>query len=116
MSWMHILKAGQCYSLAFQHMLDNPDDKLVHAEVTGTGGSVGKGTKYGHAFILKAPTFEVVYDVCQKTPMPKEFYYRLGSSQEGEPHEYIYTLEEMVKKSLEHGHYGPWDLQTTSGL
>ena len=51
MSWMNILKIGQCYSLAFQHMLDNPDDKLVHAEVTGTGGEV-KGKKYGHAFIL----------------------------------------------------------------
>mgnify|MGYP003125771464 CR=1 FL=1 len=113
--WFDILKAGQCYQLAFHHLLEYPEDKMVHAEVTGQSGDV-KGKKYGHAFILKAPSFAVVYDVCQQTPMLKDFYYRLGNIQEGEPHEYIYTEEEATRKALEHGHYGPWDLQTTSGL
>tara|TARA_R100001082_G_C4340776_1_gene150034 strand:- start:792 stop:1130 length:339 start_codon:yes stop_codon:yes gene_type:complete len=112
---MNILKAGQCYELAFHHMLENPEDKLVHAEVTGTGGNVA-GVKYGHAFILKGPTYQVVWDVCQQSPMAKKFYYELGSIKEGEPHEYIYTLEEMVAKALDSGHYGPWDLKTESGL
>ena len=123
MSWMDILKAGQCYSLAVEYMFggneiptSSTDDKLVHAEVTGQSGSSVEGTKYGHAFILKAPSFEEVYDVCQKVTLPKDFYYRMGNIQEGEPHEYIYTFNEMMEKLTEHMHYGPWDLQTTSGL
>jgi len=122
MSWMDILKAGQCYTLAVEYMFGgepiptkSSDDKLVHAEVTGTDGDV-KGKKYGHAFILKAPTFEKVYDVCRKVTLPKDFYYRMGNIQEGEPHEYIYTFDEMMVKLTEHMHYGPWDLQTRSGL
>ena len=47
--------------------------------------------------------------------LPQSVYYALGQIDHlGNVHKY--SMEEMRRKILDSGHWGPWDLQTESGL
>ena len=47
--------------------------------------------------------------------MPAPVYYALGRIEYLDNiHEYDY--DEMLRRALEYEHYGPWDLQTSTGL
>ena len=83
------------------------DIMLVHGEVTGQGPIAG--IKFGHAWIEIG---DEVLDVSRgrSVRMPKVLYYGLGNVEEDKV--FKYTPEEMRRKILEYGHWGPWDLQT----
>ena len=94
---------------------------LVHGEVTGQGPL--EGVKYGHCWIEDG---DIVIDVSngRNIRMPKEVYYLLGrigspetarfGIEAGNLHKY--TWEEAREKILQHEHWGPWDLETETGL
>ena len=86
--------------------------KMVHGEVTGQGSL--DGVKYGHAWIEDGNT---VIDVSngKNIKMPKKVYYQLGHIKEnGNIH--TYKPEKFREKILQHEHWGPWDLRTSTGL
>jgi hypothetical protein len=47
--------------------------------------------------------------------MPAPAYYALGRI-EYLDNIYEYDYVEMLRRALEYEHYGPWDLQTSTGL
>jgi hypothetical protein len=124
---------GDCYEAAGKYMMDNClggcDLILIHGEVTGQGEI--SGIKYGHAWVEDGNT---VIDKSngRNVTMAKMMYYVLGKigqpdmSSWGNPNAagpvmtggnvHKYTWEQARAKILDHGHWGPWDLETESGL
>ena len=127
---------GDCYEAAGKYimnecMADDCDLILVHGEVAGQGNLAG--IRYGHAWVEDGNT---VIDKSngRNLHMPVPFYYSLGQiaspdmSKWGTPegmwdpdlftggnlHKYLWP--EARQKILDSGHWGPWDLETASGL
>ena len=110
---------GDCYEAAGRYIMDQcmlgRDDcglVLVHGEVAGQGSL--QGITYGHAWVLDNGT---VIDKSngRDLHMPQAFYYAIGGINNiGNVHEY--TWDEARKYILQYEHWGPWDLETTSGL
>ena len=129
------MEKGDCYESAMRHFLElheNGEDlekwKLGHGEVTGTGGEI-EGVKYGHGWMEKKESvelenfsmdLEMVFDKSngKDIEMPKALYYHFGNIssefEDGNIHEYSY--KEALRKLVEHGHWGPWDLETSTGF
>jgi len=87
---------------------------VVHAEVMGQGQI--EGVQYGHGFVVDKST-DTVIDTSngRDLRLPRIIYYAIGQINDIDNiHEYMY--EEVTEKMLETGHYGPWDLKTSSGL
>jgi hypothetical protein len=113
-------KLGDCYEAAGRFMMlkgmlakDPTRYRLVHAEVAGQGGL--EGVTYGHGFVVDTEA-QTVIDKSngRDLELPVLLYYTLGKIDEiGNIHEYTYS--EMAKKITRHGHWGPWDLETSSG-
>lgn len=108
---------GDCYEANGQFFMDkavfpgkDPNMRLVHGEVTGQGPL--EGVKYGHAWVEDGNT---VIDVSngRNVRMPKDAYYRLGRIEDNVHH---YTAQEFRRKVTQYGHWGPWDLVTSTGL
>ena len=129
-------KDGDCYEAAGKYIMDEcmTDDCnliLVHGEVSGQGDLTG--IRYGHAWVEDGGT---VIDKSngRDLTMPKVFYYSLGqiaspdmskwATPEGmkDPDLFTggnlhkYSWSEARQKILDSGHWGPWDLETASGL
>ena len=99
---------------------------VVHAEVRGQGSL--EGVQFAHAFVLYLPRGvepsdenilyqgEVVDPANGKTiRMPAAFYFTLaGIFDIGNFH--IYDALKAMSLAGRTGHYGPWDLETSSGL
>jgi len=110
---------GDCYEAAGQYMMnecmlgnDNCGLILVHGEVAGQGQL--EGITYGHAWVLDGST---VIDKSngRNIQMPQIFYYTVGRiSNIGNVHQYSWKAART--KILDYGHWGPWDLETDSGL
>jgi len=84
---------------------------MVHALVYGQGPV--KGQRFAHAWVEDA---ETVYDHSngKRIEIPKSVYYAIGNIKTNEVGTYFrYTFEQMRKKMLSAGHYGPWDLDET---
>lgn len=117
------ISGGDCYFIAGKFALDRvkgiKDHKfigtpyVVHAEVAGQGSLTGIG--YGHAWI-EDDVFVYDHSNGRQLMLPKELYYNAGKVNKVKPRYYKYTFEEAMKKMLETGHYGSWDLKTSSGL
>jgi hypothetical protein len=86
---------------------------LVHAEVSGQGAI--SDLRYGHAWVEDDL---YVYDLSngREIVFPKQLYYAMGNVTTVSPQFYKYTFDDAVKKMVDSGHYGYWDLKTTSGL
>jgi len=88
---------------------------LVHGEVTGQGppppAGVG-GVQYGHAWIEDGNT---VIDTSngRHLVLPRAVYYKVGGIGSNV---YRYTVAEARAKLVSTRVYGPWDLQTSTGL
>ena len=84
---------------------------MVHALVYGQGPI--KGQRFCHAWVEDA---ETVYDHSngKKIEIPRMVYYAIGNirSNEGGAY-YRYTFDQMRKKMVSSGHYGPWELDET---
>jgi hypothetical protein len=111
---------GNCYEAALQTLMrlcgegDQSHYRLVHAEIIGQGPI--EGVRHGHAFVVDVVR-EIAYDesngrnVCWPTPV----YAAISRIHEvGNWH--IYTFKEASRRALETGVYGPWDLETSTGL
>ena len=121
---------GDCYEAAGQYMMKEctfgKDDcglVLVHGEVGGQGHL--EGIRYGHAWVEDGDT---VIDKSngRDIRMPKAFYYMIGRiSREtfdddgynpaGGQNVHRYPWSEARGKIMEYEHWGPWDLETSSG-
>jgi hypothetical protein len=107
---------GDCYVANGQEFMDrafiggDSSMRLVHGEVTGQGPL--EGIKYGHAWIEDGNT---VYDFSngRSIVMPKSKYYAIGQIGDNI---HVYTPKQFQKKILQYGHWGPWDLKTSTGL
>ena len=117
---------GDCYEAAAKYILSIGNSmyggtpgaasslRVVHAEVAGQGPL--EGTTFGHGFVVDMAT-DVVIDKSngRDLQLPRMLYYAIGGIEEiGNYH--VYTYDETVAKMLQSGHYGPWDLRTSSGL
>lgn len=107
---------GDCFEanckmlLGLQAMM--PDAVLVHAEVAGQGPL--EGVRFGHAFVQWGG---LVFDNTNGggVILPADLYRATGKIAEiGNTH--TYTMDEAIAKVVEYGHYGPWDLVTSTGL
>jgi hypothetical protein len=109
---------GDCYEAAANYIIEravfDPDSKLKleHGEVMGQGPL--EGTQFGHAWVLDGRT---VIDPSngKMLKMPKDAYYRMGRIDEiGNVH--TYTWKQAKRKLVDRKTYGPWDLETSTGL
>ena len=107
---------GDCYEAAGKYMMDNCmfgcNLILVHGEVQGQGHL--SEVSYGHAWVLDGGT---VIDVSngRNLQLPQEIYYAIGQIDNiGNVHEY--TWEEARRLIVDFEHWGPWELETASGL
>ena len=110
---------GDCYEAAGQYMMqkcsfgnDDCNLILVHGEVAGQGSL--EGITYGHAWVLDGSTV-VDKSNGRNIQMPQMIYYAIGQiSNISNVHQYPWL--EARKKIMEYQHWGPWDLETESGL
>ena len=113
---------GDCYQAAGQYAMmkcqfsssstECDDLVIVHGEVMGQGHL--EGITYGHAWIESKG---MVIDVSngRNIKLPISTYYLLGKI--GEIDNYVkYTWKEAREKIIASKHWGPWDLETSSGL
>lgn len=111
---------GNCYEAAAQFVMDKcmfGDDcpyTIVHAEVAGQGQL--EGTNFGHAYVVDKNTGNVIdRSNGRNVVMPRAIYEMVGAiKQIGNYHEYTWKVARL--KMVEHEHYGPWDLETSTGL
>lgn len=114
------IDGGDCYEAAGKfvgdQLLTGEKDRyiLVHGEVRGQGPL--SGVNFGHAWVVDT-TNDMVLDMSngRDLKLPRFIYYAIGGIEEIDNY-YEYTQQEAAKKMLEFGHYGPWDLKTSSGL
>lgn len=107
---------GDCYEVNGKLFMEmgifgsKPSARLVHGEVTGQGPL--EGVKYGHAWIEDGGT---VIDESngRSIKMPKSAYYAIGQIGDNV---HRYNTKQFNKKVLQHEHWGPWDLKTSTGL
>ena len=110
---------GDCYEAAGQYMMrectfgnDDCDVILVHGEVAGQGPL--EGITFGHAWVERGG---MVIDKSngRNLELPAALYYLVGQINDiGNIHRY--SWEEARRKILDTENWGPWDLETESGL
>ncbi len=115
---------GDCYEVSLlsilQPALYAPEyaDKeltLCHGEVVGQVGAV-KGIKYGHAWLeFDWHGLELVLDMANGSSLctPKAIYYKAG---EIGTNIHRYSRGEARDYMMEFDTYGPWHLETESGV
>ena len=110
--------SGDCYQAAANYMMDqclyggNKHLVLVHGEVCGQGPL--SGVTYGHAWVEDGDT---VIDLSngRNLRVLKVVYYAIGGvSHLNNTHRY--TWDEAKVMLLTRKVYGPWELQTATGL
>ena len=107
---------GDCYEAAGKHMFENCaagcDLTLVHGEVAGQGAL--EGMTYGHAWVLDGGTV-IDRSNGRNLQLPQAIYYALGQiDQIGNIVQYSWP--DAREKIVEYEHWGPWELETESGL
>ncbi|HIL97573.1 MAG TPA: hypothetical protein EYG51_16920 [Pseudomonadales bacterium] len=111
---------GDCYEAAGKYIMDkcqfgSSEDcnlTLVHGEVMGQGPL--EGITFGHAWVLSGG-LAIDKSNGRNIELPKQFYYALGGIDNiGNVHEYDWDAAR--DNILTYQHWGPWDLETESGL
>ena len=111
-------RKGDCFQAAGRYFMENAilgGDKglrLVHGEVAGQGRLAG--TNFGHAWVEDGG---LVIEVSngKNLRVPKALYYALGNISEIGNWR-AYTPAEAQANMVRTGHWGPWDLKTSTGL
>ena len=114
-------KLGNCYESALVWFMEKhlrgqaARYRLVHAEICGQGPL--EGVRYGHAWILDVER-DVVIDKSNGNDLewPREKYESAARVSLAGDNKHEYEWKEAREKILEVGHYGPWDLVSSSGL
>jgi len=107
------VSGGDCYEVSGKMLMNyytkNTSDgwKLVHGTVVGQGKI--EGVKYGHSWLEKG---DLVFDYSngRSVVIRKEEYYKLGQV----TNTHKYTAEQMNKKLVETGNWGPWENEVVS--
>lgn len=108
------LKGGECFSYVFKDALDRKikglnDSVYVHAVVNDPYNIEGK--KYSHAWVERGgkvydwQTMELGMSKFAGVGWDKEVFYDLYNPEDIQE----YTAKEIIKKSHEVGHVGPWE-------
>ena len=110
-------KKGNCYEAAGKFFMDQSlfGEKgmtLVHGEVAGQGPL--EGINFGHAWVEHNG---MVIDKSngRDIKIPVQVYYALGQIDHID-NTHRYTWDQANKKIASTGHWGPWDLRTSTGL
>lgn len=110
-------KKGNCYEAAGKFLMDQSlfGEKgmtLVHGEVAGQGPL--EGINFGHAWVEHNG---MVIDKSngRDIKIPVQVYYALGQIDRID-NTHRYTWDQANKKIASTGHWGPWDLKTSTGL
>ena len=110
-------KKGNCYEAAGKFLMDQSlfGEKgmtLVHGEVAGQGPL--EGINFGHAWVEHNG---MVIDKSngRDIKIPVQVYYALGQIDRID-NTHRYTWGQANKKIASTGHWGPWDLKTSTGL
>jgi hypothetical protein len=114
------MKLGDCYEAAIKFIMSKcmfgPDCpfSIVHAEVAGQGSL--DGVNFGHAYVIdKRNNIAIDTSNGKNVMLPREAYESMGKIDKiGNYHEYEWR--DARKKMIEFEHYGPWDLETSTGL
>jgi len=106
---------GDCFEAAgkyFMNIAGKKSARLVHGEVMGQGRL--EGVHFAHAWVEQGA---LVVDKSngRDAHLPKSFYYALGHIDEI-GNVYRYTFAQFQQKVLKFGHWGPWDLKTSTGF
>jgi len=112
---------GDCYEAAGRYIMqecltrlagNGCELTLVHGEVMGQGPI--EGITFGHAWLLDGDTV-IDRSNGRDIQMPRMIYYLVGQIDRiGNVHEY--TWEDARRYITMYEHWGPWDLETESGL
>jgi hypothetical protein len=112
-------KLGDCYEAAVQFvmsecMFGDCPYIIVHAEVAGQGPL--DGVQYGHAYVVDTTT-DTVIDRSNggNIRMPRAVYEAIGNIKRIDNF-FEYEWREAKRNLVLYRHYGPWDLETSSGL
>ena len=111
---------GDCYEAAVHTMMrlcdegDTSHYRLVHAEIVGQGPI--EGVRHGHAFVVDVVK-DLAYDESngKKVCWPLPVYASVARINEAR-NWYVYTMKQASHWMLETGVYGPWELETSTGL
>jgi len=111
---------GDCYEAALKTMMrlctdgDPTRYRLVHAEIIGQGPI--EGLRHGHAFVV-----DVADDLAIDESNGRNLRMDLGMYEAlarihvaGNWH--VYTFKQACGWALDSGTYGPWELETATGL
>lgn len=110
---------GDCYEAAINFIMSkcmfgpSCPYKVIHAEVAGQGPL--DGISFGHAYVVDTRNNTAIDTSNGKNVMlPRPDYEAMGKIDEiGNYHEYDWrTARKMM---IEHEHYGPWELETSTG-
>jgi hypothetical protein len=107
---------GDCYEANGRYFMDNTyrdsDLRLVHGEVMGQGEL--QGISYGHCWCEKGD--EVLdFSNGREIRIEKRIYYLLGRIYRLD-NTHVYDLESFNENIEEFQHWGPWELETKTGL
>ena len=99
---------GDCYEAAAMFVVAHAKShgiRLVHGEVTGTGGEV-LGIRYGHAWVELG---DVVIDPSNGrcVVVRRPVYYAVGQAASTR----AYTPDQAIRFLIDTRHYGPWENQ-----
>lgn len=103
---------GNCFEESAEYVLHALvlDLVLVHGEVVGHGKL--EGIRYAHAWVEDGNN---VIDVAKDVRMPRDVYYRLGGIELCN-NMHRYSADDILRHTVETGHWGPWELETSTGL
>lgn len=93
-------KGGNCFKVAVDTLMSNPNGFLVHGVVTGQGAI--DGVQYCHAWVEIG---DKVIDNTVPIIIDKHVYYAIGNIQITRRYSYKEALEQMLQTET----YGPWD-------
>lgn len=93
-------KGGNCFKVAVDTLMSNPDGFLVHGVVTGQGAI--DDVQYCHAWVEVG---NQVIDNTVPVTIDKSIYYAIGDIQITRKYPYREALEQMLRTET----YGPWD-------
>lgn len=113
-------KLGDCYQAAVNFVMsecmfgDSCPYIIVHAEVAGQGPL--EGVQYGHAYVVDTTT-DTVIDRSNggNIQMPRATYEAIGKVKRID-NLFEYEWRDAKRYLILYKHYGPWDLQTSTGL
>ena len=110
---------GDCYEAAGRYMMDKCQFGgdctgwvLVHGEVMGQGDI--DGITFGHAWV-ESNGMVIDKSNGRDLQLPASLYYAVGKIDEI-GNVVKYSWPDARDKILEFEHWGPWDLETSSGL